>query len=153
MVHSIRMSIGSVPLNVKINYIEIWPLATRHLTSLYPFKAIDIKANSNSVREGFGIINNIIILSEHHNPFPASLGLSTLVLSSKTAWWRRRWNMGPYPDNPLFMSLKLSCRMWHLMVVEWVQRGVQSSTLVEVSALIIWLCPHHFVFVKILKAR
>ena len=56
IVHSVGMSIGSVPPNAKINCIR--NVTFRNVKFSYPFKAIYVKTNSG--KEGFGIIDNIV---------------------------------------------------------------------------------------------
>ena len=56
IIHSVGMSIGSVPPNAKINCIR--NVTFRNVNFSYPFKAIYIKTNSG--KEGFGIIDNIV---------------------------------------------------------------------------------------------
>ena len=53
---SVGMSIGSVPPNAQINCIR--NIRFRNIAFSYPFKAIYVKTNSG--KEGFGIIDNIV---------------------------------------------------------------------------------------------
>ena len=54
--HSVGMSIGSVPPNLKVNCIR--NVTFRNIVFSYPFKAIYVKTNSGD--KGFGIIDNIV---------------------------------------------------------------------------------------------
>ena len=56
IIHSVGMSIGSVPPNVKINCIR--NVTFRNVNFSFPFKAIYVKTNSGD--KGFGIIDNIV---------------------------------------------------------------------------------------------
>lgn len=56
IIHSVGMSIGSVPPNVKVNCIR--NVIFRNINFSYPFKAVYIKTNSGN--KGFGIIDNIV---------------------------------------------------------------------------------------------